>query len=1444
MKKLGKYEVLAELGHGAMGVVYRARDPIINRLVALKTITTGVANDPALLQRFYREAQSAGGLHHPNIVTIYDMGTESDTPYIAMELIEGENLEQTIAHRSDLPVSLKLVYAMQACRAFDYAHKRGIVHRDIKPGNIMVNKEGTVKVVDFGIARVLDASKTQTGMLIGTFAYMSPEQYHGEHADERSDIWSFGVLLYELLASRRPFTGETPASLMHSICQQEPEPLTNVLPDFPADLQAIVGRSLQKKPTDRYPTMEDMLVDLEPICKTLQAESVAAMVDKSRKFVEQSQYTEARELLRQALQVEATNPTVRSLLEKVNSELKRILVRPRVQEFVEKGRALLEEGKVTDAKIAAESALQLDSTFEPAQDLQKIVRQELERADLINGWIKSAKQHLAEGLPDDAETFVVRVLELDPGHAQAQALHEQVIVEKSERQKRLRLLERLQYARGLWTRQSYSECVQLLEELEQEYPGDEEVARFLETAREDEAEQRRLALLDCRTLLDARRYEECLAQLSRLHAQFPRDEEIPRLQQETRTDQREQRRLQGLTEARNALAAGRYQESIDGLSTLFEEFPGDTEISDLVRTATEKREQHRCQQGIGKARELLFARSYADCVALLSSLQTDFPNEKEIPKVLDSARRDQAEQLKQQKLIEAKGLLAVESFDEAISILDALAIDFPKDSAVSKLRALVLREQDKHVRSERIQRELDALKKLMAEKRYSEVVSRAKELLTEFPADTSFRRLAEFAVSQQEALEKEQLLRKTLDEAQSLFNSNRFKEAIGIVQIGLKNFPAHPDLLYLYQQAEIQQKKLEVRQQIEERVREIRVKINREKFSEAINLAQQTLVTLGPDTDVTQLLTSAEMEFEAREKKREQARMLETIRTLIESGNLDAANKAIEDALKTNVMQPFDPRIHRLASDIQEAKTRLEGETHVTPTDDAPAVSREYAFTAGSTTPIAPPPETVLPAFASTSQGAAVQPAFVTKAESMPSTEVPAPTNVPVGLPATQAASPAPLPAAEPTPAPALSGSLASPSAKPQESPVWRKPAVLALAVLGIVAVGWFGIRSFSDKPASTLVSQPLKPAANPLEGPQREAINAAGKLIASNDLDGARKQLQAAAAMNGPLTADIQGRIAAIEESLKNPALRQLRRREENLWQQSLKRVSDGQYIEARRGLNEILTLPHGGVHRDDARHYLDIVLPQQVLEKDLLAQAHLDLSQGDFQSARFAAGQLQQNRSDATQLLAEIDQAEIAQLASLESQLNQLKQREDDSALLKLKVLQGKFQSLSSSAGPQSAKAQSDANSVAAALADVQARIQRKAAEAPAAVPAAKPLPVASKSDSAVRAVIQRYAQAFDRRDADTLTKIWPTIGSKYSGYKSSFEAASSIRMRLNVKSVDISSDGTTAVVQALLSQDYTASGQTEVKNTKRSITFQLDKVDADWIITDIDETEVPGT
>src|SRR5260370_7980874 len=563
-----------------MGVVYRARDTIINRLVALKTITAAGADDRNMLERFYREAQSAGGLQHPNIVTIYDMGDEGGMPYIAMELIEGENLDQLIASRTPIPRALKIVYATQACSACDYAHKRGIVHRDIKPGNIMVDKGGKGKVVDLGIGRVIETSKTQTGMLIGTFAYMSPEQYQGEHADERSDIWSFGVLLYELLSLRRPFAGTTPAALMHNICSQEPPLLRSVSPDIPEDLETVVSQLLKKSPDERIQSMADLLLKLDPICKNLQEASVAEMAAQARGLPAQGDYSRAAELLHQALLVDSKSTAARALLEKVNAELRRVTIRPRAQLEVNKGKALLDEGKIEEAKAAADAALQIESSFGPALELRRLVQEQLDRVQRVAEWLASARQRLAEGMPGEAEALLANVIESAPSHKQAGALQQQAAKQKAERQRRLQVIGKIPAARSLWTQQKYDDCIRLLTELQQHYPDEEEVSRLLQTAREDLAEQEKeQALVTATNLLAAGRYDECRSLLAELQKNFPNNEEVSQLLQDLREDEPNQHRLQRLAEARTLLASHPFVDCISLLSALHNQPPRKFDVS-------------------------------------------------------------------------------------------------------------------------------------------------------------------------------------------------------------------------------------------------------------------------------------------------------------------------------------------------------------------------------------------------------------------------------------------------------------------------------------------------------------------------------------------------------------------------------------------------------------------------------------------------------------------------------------------------------------------------------------------------------------------------------------------------------------------------------------------------------------------------------------------------
>jgi len=262
--KFGRFEVIDVLGRGAMGVVYRARDSALGRTVAIKTISlTGSAQERDLHEaRFMQEARAAGSISHPSIITIYDVGREGDTAFIAMELLEGRDLRELIGTVSLTPThSVSIAAAVAEGLAF--AHERGIVHRDVKPGNIMVLADGRVKIMDFGIAHVHEPTvKTQTGVLLGSPQYMSPEQIAGQAIDHRADIFALGLVLYEMLTGVRPFQGEDIPELMFKVANLSATPPSHLAPDLPPVIDFIIARALKKRADERYATAADMAKDL------------------------------------------------------------------------------------------------------------------------------------------------------------------------------------------------------------------------------------------------------------------------------------------------------------------------------------------------------------------------------------------------------------------------------------------------------------------------------------------------------------------------------------------------------------------------------------------------------------------------------------------------------------------------------------------------------------------------------------------------------------------------------------------------------------------------------------------------------------------------------------------------------------------------------------------------------------------------------------------------------------------------------------------------------------------------------------------------------------------------------------------------------------------------------------------------------------------------------
>ena len=260
--RLGRYEILEELGRGAMGIVYKGRDPKLDRLTAIKTIrfTDDFDEDQAakIRDQFYREAEVVAKLSHPNIVTIYDVGEDLDLSYLAMEYLEGESLETYARKEQLLSIRKTIDVTAQVCDALAYAHGHGIVHRDIKPANIMILKNGLVKVTDFGIARATASSKTRTGVIKGTPYYMSPEQISGMKVDGRSDIFSLGIVFYQLLTGELPFGGENLAAIMYQITTVDPEPPTKYNPKIYKAAVAILNRALEKGLESRYQNAQQM----------------------------------------------------------------------------------------------------------------------------------------------------------------------------------------------------------------------------------------------------------------------------------------------------------------------------------------------------------------------------------------------------------------------------------------------------------------------------------------------------------------------------------------------------------------------------------------------------------------------------------------------------------------------------------------------------------------------------------------------------------------------------------------------------------------------------------------------------------------------------------------------------------------------------------------------------------------------------------------------------------------------------------------------------------------------------------------------------------------------------------------------------------------------------------------------------------------------------------
>jgi eukaryotic-like serine/threonine-protein kinase len=334
----GRYEILGKLGEGAMGVVYRARDGALGRVVALKVLSADLGVGDELYQRFQREAEAIGRLSHPNIVQVFDLGEASGQLYMAMELLEGEDLRALISRQAGIPLADRVRILIEICTGLGYAHSRGVVHRDVKPANILVVGSGRVKLLDFGLARVSTrATITRRGVILGTPDYMSPEQAMGQTVGPASDQFSAGGVFYEFLTQQKPFKGKTLHSVLYQIISEEPEPVLTLNPDVPARLAAVVHRMLAKAPEKRYASLDEARGELDEIHSALR-----------------------RSHARSAVPLRAPQAGAGGLSEDA---------RARVREHVALGKAHFDAGRFSRALFEMKEALALDPSCPEAAEI-------------------------------------------------------------------------------------------------------------------------------------------------------------------------------------------------------------------------------------------------------------------------------------------------------------------------------------------------------------------------------------------------------------------------------------------------------------------------------------------------------------------------------------------------------------------------------------------------------------------------------------------------------------------------------------------------------------------------------------------------------------------------------------------------------------------------------------------------------------------------------------------------------------------------------------------------------------------------------------------------------------------------------------------------------------------------------------------------------------------
>jgi eukaryotic-like serine/threonine-protein kinase len=696
--QIGKYPILGVLGVGGMGVVYRGMDKSVGREVAIKTLT---AATDELRQRFLLEARS-GILNHPNIVTVYDSGEQDGLPYIVMEFVRGDSLENLLKAGRQFSLIEKLDMIHQTCLGLGYAHKMGVVHRDIKPANIMLQPDGNIKIVDFGVARLENLSgHTQTGMVIGTFHYISPERLLGKTADGRADIWSVGVMLYRLLAGRLPFPGDD-ISILQKVLHEPYDPLQTLLSGYPPAIDHVLEHALAKKPADRYETAEDMAADIEAINDELKREHVGEVLGSVKQLIEQQQWASVRPVLLDLQRLNPQNTEVKKLLREVQTRLSLLQKSAQLQQLLTSAEEAVLSQRYADALEFYNQAAQIEPENATLAEKIEHVRGLKEKADKVVSLLGQSRDARHRSDFAAASQLIDQALALDERNTDLRNERAR-IVQEAELTNRERQRRGFCEAAGeQLAAEQYTEAIKNLRAALEIDPSDAETQRLYQDAVERQEEKRRRAIIEqivseISNCIAAEEFERALSLIQRAQEHMPGDAALLHMKSEAEAGQRD-KAAKKLVEKTlldvSSLFVTRPQEALTVVQQALEQMPGEPRLISLEEKVLEQTRKVKTvelkTEYLKRAQASIDAKQFDQAIQILESAAVECGESADLAALLSYAREYKRKTELGQVVVnaarEAKALIASGEFDAAVARLQPVAAETGDASLEQLLR--------------------------------------------------------------------------------------------------------------------------------------------------------------------------------------------------------------------------------------------------------------------------------------------------------------------------------------------------------------------------------------------------------------------------------------------------------------------------------------------------------------------------------------------------------------------------------------------------------------------------------------------------------------------------------------------------------------------------------------------------------------------------------------